>query len=179
MGDIDLNDFNQRLDQMIARASNPQKPLAEIGAIMVSEMQTNIEVGGRPQKWEESERVNRKGGQTLRDSGTLMHGVVFEVGENTVAAGPTMLGRNHVTDPRAMKLLAFGGDVKRFARSELFQRKRVARGPNKGRFKRGTVAGQGMTFKEHTAHYPARDFTYIPPERRITFGNIVQSYLVE
>lgn len=177
MGDVDLNSLNRTLGEMISRASNPQKPLTEIGVVMDSEMQENIRVGGRPDKWKESQRAKRKGGQTLFDTGTLMHGFVSEVNGQSVSAGPTMLGKNHITDPRVFKLLAFGGDVQRFARSETFVRNRKTRGINKGQFKKGTTAGRGMTFGEHVAHYPARDYTYISPDAIGTFGEIMQKFL--
>lgn len=178
MGDVDLNSLNRTLGEMISRASNPQKPLTEIGGIMVSEIMENFRVGGRPDKWKESQRAKRKGGQTLVDTTALMRGNVFEVADGSVSAGPTMVGKNHITDPRVFKLLAFGGDVQRFARSETFVRNRKTRGVNKGQFKKGTTAGRGMTFGEHVAHYPARDYTYVSPEAIGTFGEIMQRFLI-
>jgi hypothetical protein len=175
MGDVDLNVFNRTLGEMISRASNPQKPLTEIGVIMISQQQENIRVGGRPEQWQESERARKQGGQTLLDTGTLMHSFAFEVGEGSVAAGPTAVGKNHITDPRVFRLLAFGGDVQRFARSETFVRNRK----QSGRFAKGTTAGRGMTFGEHIAHYPQRDFTYIAPEAFATFGDVMKRFLVE
>lgn len=177
MGDVDLNSFNKTLGGMISRASNPQKPLTEIAVSMRSEMQENIRVGGRPDKWQESKRAKKRGGQTLFDTGTLMHGLVSEVNGLSVSAGPTAVGKNHITDPRVFKLLAYGGDVQRFARSEIFVRNRKMSGINKGQFKRGTTAGRGMTFGDHAAHYPGWDYTYIAPEAIQTFGEIMQKFL--
>lgn len=182
MGDMDLKEFNRTFGEMIARAINPRKPMTEIGIMMVSDMQENIDLGGRPDQWEESERAKREGGQTLRDSGTLRRGIISEVGDRSVAAGPTMLGRNHITDPRVFKLLAEGGDVQRYARSELFVRNRKKTGENKGQFKKGTTRGargRGNMIGAHTAHYPARNYPYIPPESGLTFGQIIQMYVIE
>lgn len=178
MGNVDLNKFEKTFGEMIARASNPRKPLTEIGALMVSEQQENIRVQGRPEQWEPSQRAKREGGQTLRDTGTLMRGIIFEVGDRSVASGPTMMGRNHITDPRAMALLAFGGEVQRYARTELFVRNRKKRGKNRGQYKRGTTAGRGNTIGAHVARYPRRDYTYIPPESYQTFGEILRNFIV-
>ncbi|MBI2428737.1 MAG: phage virion morphogenesis protein [Ignavibacteriales bacterium] len=177
MENIDLKEFERTFGDMIARASNPRKPLTEIGAMMVSEMQETIRVEGRPEPWEKSERAKREGGQTLRDTGTLMRGIIFEVGERSVASGPTMMGRNHITDPRAMALLAFGGEVQRHARSEIHIRHRKESGQfDKGR---SSFRGKGFTIGAHTAHYPVRNYTYIPPESGVTFGQIIQQYVIE
>lgn len=173
VGDTNLNNFNRTLGELISRASNPHKPLTEIGVVMQSEMQENIRVGGRPDKWQESGRAIKTGGQTLLDTGTLMHGLIFQVNGSSVAAGPTMLGKNHITDPRVFRLLAYGGDVQRHARSETFVRNRTAN----GKFRRGTSSGRGMTFGAHVAHYAARDYTFISPEAVQTFGDIMQRFL--
>lgn len=177
MGNVDLKEFEKTFGEMLARASNPRKPLTEIGVLMVSEMQENFRTQGRPEQWEQSQRAKREGGETLRDTGTLMRGLIAEVGDGSVAAGPTMMGRNHITDPRAMALLALGGEVQRHARSELFVRSRKTRGKNRGQFKKGTKEGRGNTISEHTARYPRRDYTYIPAESYKTFGEILQNYI--
>lgn len=168
MGNIDLKSFERTLGELISRAVNLQKPLTEIGVMMVSEMKENIRVQGRPEQWEQSQRAKREGGQTLRDTGTLMTGIIAEVGETSVGAGPTMMGKNHVTDPRAMALLAYGGDVRRL---------RHTSGVNAGKFKKGKIGKKktGVT----VSHYPKRDFTYISPESGQTFGQIIQNFLVQ
>lgn len=165
MGNVDLQQFNKTFGEMLSRANNPRKPLTEIGVMMVSEQQENIRVEGRPETWEKSGRAKREGGQTLRDSGTLMRGIIFEVGDRSVSSGPTMVGKDHITDPRVMMLLAFGGEVKRL---------RDASGPvKKGRPRQDRKKSVG------TVHYPKRDYTYIPPDATETFGQIMQSYIVE
>jgi len=174
MGDVNLNTFNRTLGEMISRASNPQKPLTTIGISMVSEMKEDIQVGGRPDKWTESKRAKRRGGHTLHDTGTLMNSMVPEINGLSVSAGPTAVGKNHITDPRVFALLAFGGDVQRHARSEIFVRKRKIT----GQFKKGTVPGKGMTFGAHIAHYEGWDYTYISPDAIQMFGEIMQQYLI-
>lgn len=51
-----------------------------------------------------------------------------------------------------------GGRITRYARSETFVRKRIVRGPNKGRFKKGKAAGQGFTFRESEGQMPQRQY---------------------
>jgi hypothetical protein len=173
MGDVNLQEFSRTLGEMISRAANPRKPLTIIGIMMRSEMQENIRVGGRPDTWIPSKRAIREGGQTLADSGTLLAGIVSVVDDTSVAAGPTMMGKNHVTDPDALALLAYGGDVVRYPRTELFVRER-----KNNKFTGRTNPGRGATIGEHTAHYPKRDYTYIPPERFVTFGDIIEEFLL-
>ena len=173
MGNVNLDNFNSTFGDMIARANNPRKPLTEIGILMKSEMQEDIRVGGRPDRWTPSKRAQKRGGQTLRDTGTLMNGLVAEVDGMSLSAGPTAVGKNHISDPRVFELLAYGGDVQRHARSETFLRNRN----ESGKFKKGTVPGKGMTFGDHIAHYAGWDFTYISPDTFQTFGQILQQYL--
>jgi phage gpG-like protein len=92
---------------MLAKAGNLAKPLKEIGFLGAQEMKTNIAQGGRPTKWTPSVRVQRHGGQTLRNTGELMNSMGFEVqtsGNPSVAIGPTA---SHIPEA-GKKILAFG-----------------------------------------------------------------------
>lgn len=57
-----------------------------------------------------------------------------------------------------------GGDISKAARSETFVRNRHTKGPKSkafggmGLFKKGTMAGKGLTFKAHTINMPQRQF---------------------
>lgn len=185
MGEFNLDNLNKRLAEILQRAQNAEPALREIGVLMAQEMKTNIAEGGRPTKWEPSQRVKRKGGQTLRDSGTLVSSMTSEATSTSVAAGPTAVGRNHLTDPRIMAILAFGGTITRHARSELFLRRRVSRGKTKGRFAKGTFPASGIggrrhghTLGEYTITIPARDYTYIPPEAQGEAANILRNFVL-
>lgn len=59
-----------------------------------------------------------------------------------------------------------GGDFERAARSETFVRNRYKRGEKKGRFRKGTTDGQGLSFKAHSVHVPARTFLKNTPALR-------------
>jgi len=164
MGQVDLRRFNETFGELLARASDVRKPLTEIGIMMTSEMKENIRVQGRPEAWQQSRRAKREGGQTLRDTGTLMTGLISEVSDKEVAAGPTQLGKQRITDPRVFALLAFGGEVRRSARGGRLDKK-----GNKSRTK---------TLGSSVAKYPKRDFTYISPEANQTFGEILHDHLI-
>jgi phage gpG-like protein len=45
--------------------------MREIGGTVRTSIERNFAAGGRPEKWPESQRVKRKGGQTLTDKGRL------------------------------------------------------------------------------------------------------------
>ena len=182
MGQFDDSALQKTFGEMIQRAQNPQKPLEEIGFLMANEMKTNIEVGGRPRRWVRSGRVEvsrrkaylkyksgtysreeavDRSGQTLRNSGTLMNGITSDVRGPSVAAGPTAVGRDHKTDPRILGILAHGGTIK--AKNKPYLQFRGAGG--------GWVKAKEVTL-------PERDYTYMPPESYVTFGDIMQQYLV-
>ncbi|MBD1394273.1 phage virion morphogenesis protein [Mucilaginibacter glaciei] len=51
-----------------------------------------------------------------------------------------------------------GGEISRAARSETFVRNRFVKGTKKGKFKKGTTDGQGMSFKAYSYRMPQRQF---------------------
>lgn len=165
MGQVDLRKFNETFGELLSRASDVRKPLTEIGIIMTSEMKENIRVQGRPEAWQQSRRAKREGGQTLRDTGTLMTGLIAEVSDKEVAAGPTQVGKERITDPRVFALLAFGGEVQRSARGGRLKSK-------KGKNSRPKTLGSSV------AKYPKRDYTYVSPEANQTFGEILHEHLI-
>lgn len=86
----------------------------------------------------------------LIQSGRLRRGTrIFSIGENKVSIG---------NDVPYARIHNYGGIIQRHARSETFLRNRLTRGSNKGRFKKGTKAGKGFSFKAGTATMPRRQF---------------------
>jgi phage gpG-like protein len=147
MGDFDDSSFQQTLGEMLARASNPEKPAREIKFLMVQEMKTNIAQGGRPDSWPPSKRVLRHGGQTLRVTGELMNTMDSEITLGdviSIAAGPTA---PHIPEA-GRRILAYGKPF------------------------------PWRTGQKKGGAFPARDYTYIPPETTATFGDIVKNYLL-
>jgi phage gpG-like protein len=161
VGSFDDSGLQKTLSAMLQRAETPQKPLREIGFLMAQEMKTNIDQGGRPGAWKKSIRAERLGGQTLRDSGTLMNSMTSEVQGNSVAAGPTAVGRKKLSDPRILAILARGGTIQAKNKPYL----------------RFPIPGGGWARKKQVT-IPARDYTYVPSETTETFGEIVRRYVV-
>jgi len=178
---LDLTAFNEHFGWMIRNARNIQPALNEIGAMVAQELRTNIDSGGRPEPFVPSIRAKMTGGQTLRDSGTLMNSISWQVGnDNTVAVGPTAVGREHLTDPRILGALIYGTTIKpKNAEYLTFQ---VAGAPR-------TIGKSGKTLKNaqdtfHTVRtkqvtLPPRDasFFYVPPEVVTACANVLLEFL--
>jgi len=109
----------------------------------------------RSQSWEGTPWAKRKstkdtGRALLVKSGRGKRGVrIIQTTPTSVTIGddvPYMAVHNN------------GGEISKAARSETFVRNRFARGPKKGKFKKGTTEGQGLSFKAHTFNMPQRKF---------------------
>jgi len=74
---------------------------------------------------------------------------ILSIGETKVTIG---------NDVPYARIHNYGGTIQRHARSETFLRNRLTRGASKGRFKKGTKAGKGFSFKAGTATMPKRQF---------------------
>lgn len=170
MGEMLFGDLNRTLGEMIARSQNLEPALREGALLFTSEFQKNFAEGGRPEKWPPSRRALKEGGQTLRDTGALEHSVLQpQVDSQSVTFGSNL--------PYAA-IHQFGGEIRRAARSEIFKRNRISRGPRRGQFKGGTQAGRGMTFKDYVIKMPARPFLYASEEAEQTFGQILRDHVV-
>lgn len=112
-GNVNIEGLNKAIGAVIERLQNPGPALREMGMLAVSEMKGNIDRQGGESSWTPSKAAEKRGGQTLRDSGTLMNSMTFQVDGTTVSVGPTAVGKQHLTDPRIMAILAFGGDAGR------------------------------------------------------------------
>ena len=141
---------------MLARASNPEPPLREIGMLGVGEMKQNIDEGGRPEKWKPSIRVQRSGGQTLRLSGALYNSISFGVGSGTVVWGPGGTASKYAA------IQNFGGTIK---------------AKNKPMLK-FFIPGVGWIAKKEVT-IPARPFDTVSPETQMTFGEILRAFIVQ
>ena len=118
-GNANLEGLNKAIGTVIERLQNPGPALREMGMLAVSEMKGNIDRQRGEAPWVPSKAALRRGGKTLRDSGTLMNSMTFEVNGTTVSVGPTAVGKEHLTDPRIMAILAFGGDAGRGHKSHI------------------------------------------------------------
>jgi phage gpG-like protein len=157
---------------MLSRAENARPAMQEGSVLFSGEIQKNFAESGRPDRWLPSQRVVRHGGQTLRKSGHLQHTLLLpEVGDKSITFGSNL--------PYAAIHL-FGGEIRRYAHSELFVRNRVTNEDSDklGQFKKGTSKGRGHTVGEYTIKMPKRYYMYFSPESVATFGDIVREYLL-
>ncbi len=164
---------------MIRNARNIQPALDEIGGMIAQEFRTNIDSGGRPEPFVQSIRAKMTGGQTLRDSGTFMNSITWQVGtDNTVSVGPTAVGRENLTDPRILGALIYGATIKPVNAEYLSFA--VAGEPR-------TTGKSGKTLKkaQATFHYvrvkqvtlPPRNIFFVPPEVVTACGNVLLGFL--
>jgi len=82
-GDIQANimglkPLQERLARMNLRGQNLRVPFKVAGKLMVSSVQRNFQVGGRPRKWKPSIRALLEGNRTLVKSGALEKSTNFE-----------------------------------------------------------------------------------------------------
>jgi phage gpG-like protein len=155
MGEFNYDQLNKTLGEMIARASNPEPALREVGLLGVGEMQKNIEAGGRRESWPPSIRVKVSGGQTLRDSGLLYNSISFRVSSPSVSIGPGGAVSKYAA------ILAKGGTIKAKNKPYL----------------RFFIRGVGWTQKKEVT-IPARDYTFIPQDAQTTMGEIVSRFVL-
>jgi phage gpG-like protein len=128
----------------------------EIGNILLSEMQENFRVGGRPTPWKTSLRVERFGGQTLLRSGHLMKSLTAAVDGEDVAIGSNLI---------YARIHALGGIIR--AKNAEYLMFRVPSGLR-------TTSKAGKTLKKPQQQFafvrvkqvtiPQRDYRYISPQ---------------
>lgn len=152
---VEDGEIKALLGRFSQRASNLTPVMNTIGQIIRTSVIKNFEEGGRPQKWQPSERAEREGGQTLIDSARLRNSIAAKASNNKVEVGTNVV---------YAAIHQFGGKINMAARSELFVRNRYKRGGKKGQFKKGTAAGRGHTIGAHSIPIPARPFLAVQAE---------------
>lgn len=102
--------------------------------------------------WQDTKKPVKRGSLMVR-TGQLMGSIrpsLVSADRVTISAGSSKVPYAQVHNE--------GGIITRKPRSETFQRKRFQSGKQKGRFKGGTISGQGFTFKESSFTMPKRQF---------------------
>jgi len=75
MSELDgIQEFSDKVDRLPGKIDSEAN--LEIGNILLSEMQENFRVGGRPSPWTPSGRVQAFGGRTLRQTGALLKSLI-------------------------------------------------------------------------------------------------------
>jgi len=104
---INVGTERREVQAMLARidrrAKNLRPVMRVVGQVVRSSVVRNFMVGGRPEKWEPSQRVKRKGGKTLVRRGRLRDSIKsrafpdhVEVGTNVKYAIFHQLGTKHM-----------------------------------------------------------------------------------
>lgn len=168
---IDDSQINKALADLSARMRNLTPVMREIGEIVRTSVERNFAASGRPEKWPESQRVKRKGGQTLSDTGRLRRsfarpGAVkaqkdrVSVGTNVVYAAIHQMGGK--TKART-GVLAFNKSGRFLSRGDASRQRggaiRIAIARNPG------------------ATIPARPFLMVQTEDWTEIKNVLNNYL--
>jgi phage virion morphogenesis protein len=158
-------DLQVLLKGIIRRCGRLQPALAEMGEIVKSSVQKNFQDGGRPDKWKPSHRVQRDGGQTLRDTGRLMNSISSQASEMSVLIG---------TNTKYAGLMQFGA-----AKGEFGTHQVVVHG-----HKRMIKKGKTVNVRQHTRKQrmpwgtiPARPFLMIQDQDWTEINIALSEYL--
>lgn len=81
----------QMLQQLSGRMRHLTPVMKEIGEIVRTSIEQNFAETGRPEKWPESQRVKRKGGQTLSDKGRLRRSFTVQAESDRVSVGTNVI----------------------------------------------------------------------------------------
>ncbi|TAK63655.1 MAG: hypothetical protein EPO24_04090 [Bacteroidetes bacterium] len=173
-----LNELNVTLGQMLSRAANMKPALMEIALMQVSSFEQNFREEGRPDKWKQSKRAKREGGQTLQKSGRLKKSVMIpEVTEISIIYGSNL----PYAPPHQ-----FGAVIKRNPQTLLLKRTEDKKtGNEKVRFISRAAAQRrkrGAVEFRRTGSYeivmPARPYIVFQPEDTQRAGIILGDWLI-
>lgn len=162
---IDDREIREVLDRMAAKTRDASPFMRDAAAIMKSAVQENFIKEGRPERWKQSKRARKEGGQTLRDTGRLFRSIKEQSTGTSAIVG---------TNVRYAAIHHFGGKIKHPARERVLHFTQARRGkmtPGGDRFAKAGKAKYGMKVqgKEYTVTMPARPFLHLEPSdlRRI------------
>lgn len=164
----------ERLREISARVSNMSPIMKAIGERVVEQTRRRFEKGGPAPDgtpWAKPKTPNPKRIRTLTVSGQLRDSIRFQM----INANEVAIGTNKVY----AAIHQFGGEITQGARSELFQRNRYVRGPKKGSFKKGSVAGRGLTFKGREINIPARPFLGLSKQDSDDIVSLINNIIAE
>jgi len=137
------------LNKIADRAGNMRPIMKAIGDRVAEQTKRRFEKGGPAPDgtpWAKVKKPHPKARGILRITDQLKNSIRYQlVGNNAVAIG---------TNKVYAAIHQLGGEISQGARSELFLRNRA----RSGKFKKGTKAGRGYTFRDRTIGIPARPF---------------------
>lgn len=88
---VDDREVSQLFRQIKNRVSDMTPLMNIIGETIRSSVVYNFEVGGRPEKWPESNRAILQDGQTLVDTGRLRTSINYQAGRDRVEVGTNVV----------------------------------------------------------------------------------------
>ena len=157
---------NKSLAGIKSRLRDLTPAMKVCGEIWRNSVIKNFMVGGRP-AWPKSKK---KTGLTLIASKRLMNSITYKTTPRSVSQG---------TNVAYGRIQHEGGVINRGAHSRLYIQNRFARGPKKGKYKRGTTKGRGETVKSYTITIPPRKFLPPQPEDLKQMEGAVSDYLLQ
>jgi phage virion morphogenesis protein len=166
------DEVRKALQEMSQRVSNLRPMMKAIGDRIAEQTKRRFEAGGPApsgKAWAKPKTPNPKRIRTLTVSGQLRDSIRYQlIGNNAVSIGTNKVyGAIH----------QLGGVITQGARSELFIRNRYVRGAKKGAFKKGSVAGRGLTFKDRTINMPARPYLGLSTANSTEILGIINDYI--
>jgi phage virion morphogenesis protein len=173
-----FDELNVTLGEMLSRSAATRPVLLEIAQKQVSSFQQNFREGGRPEKWKESKRAKKEGGQTLLKSGRLMKSITIpEVTDTSITFGSNL--------PYAA-IHQFGGTINRKPRTLLLKRSvDKETGNEKVRFMSFRAAARrkrGSVEFRRTGNYsitmPARPYIVFQPQDVEDAGKILLRHML-
>lgn len=174
--------LREKLREIAGRVSNLSPIMQTIGARITTQTKDRFRSEGPAPdgtpwaRLQASTLKRKKHSKILTESTALRDSVHYQMlGNNAVSVGT---GENI---PYAA-IHQFGGTINQGARSELFVRNRYKRsvketGRQKGQFKKGTTAGQGLTFGNRVINIPARPFLGLSRENSDEILGIINGYI--
>jgi len=167
---VGIDELNRKLQAMLEKGKLDRTARLEIGNILLSEMQENFRVGGRPTPFKTSFRVERFGGQTLRRSGRLMRSLTVTATDEDVQIGSNLI---------YARIHALGGIIR--AKNKEFLSFRIPTGLR-------TTSKSGKTLKKAQQQFgfvrvkqvtiPQRDYRFISPKGLSFVGSAALRHLV-
>lgn len=171
--EIEKEEIKTLLLEIKSRTKNLQPAMSLIGQIAKRSIVQNFNSEGRPTPWKPSQRVLKKGGRTLSDTGIL---------RDSFQDFSTPLSAEVSTNIEYARIHNFGGTINRKARTSSVFFKQFKSGKRKGKtlFSKESKAtfGKRADFKDYKIEMPQREFMMVQNEDWTTIRDKISSYLL-
>jgi len=181
MADVELtNSLNDAFSQLVNKLEHIEQPLQEVAVVFGSSIKQNFREGGRPDRWTQSRRAKREGGQTLIDTGRLMKDSSMpQVQGKTIVLGSTLkyAAAMHfgINEDQTVK-----AHTRRVASRNTFTRIEAVSKKTGKTYKKRVIGSEGITFvgefKRHML-IPARPIYILPDNDQARAGRIFERWM--